>query len=96
MDYTAPGVLQARILEGVGVPFFRGSSPPRDPTQVSRITNRATKKAPHRQRGTIYKFRVIESYPRIWWSKYHSEEVYWWAIGTAIFWKEELPWWPND
>jgi len=37
MDYTVHGVLQARILEWVAVPFFRGSSQPRDQTQVSCI-----------------------------------------------------------
>ena len=30
MDYTAHGILQARILEGVAFPFSRGSSQPRD------------------------------------------------------------------
>ena len=37
MDYTAHGILQARILEWVAVPFSRGSSQSRDQTQVSRI-----------------------------------------------------------
>ena len=32
MDYTALGILQARILEWVAVPFSRGSSQPRDQT----------------------------------------------------------------
>ena len=36
-DYTVHGILQARILEWVAVPFFRGYSQPRDWTQVSRI-----------------------------------------------------------
>ena len=35
MDYTVHGILQARILEWVAIPFFRGSSQPRDRTQVS-------------------------------------------------------------
>ena len=35
MDYTVCGILQARILEWVAFPFFRGSSQPRDQTQVS-------------------------------------------------------------
>ena len=34
------GILQARILEWLAVPFSRGSSLPRDRTQVSRITGR--------------------------------------------------------
>ena len=35
--YTVHGILQARILEWVAFPFSRGSSQPRDRTQVSRI-----------------------------------------------------------
>ena len=37
VDYTVHGILQARILEWVAFPFSRGSSQPRDRTQVSRI-----------------------------------------------------------
>ena len=40
MDSTVHGILQARILEGVAVPFSRGSSPHRDRTQVSLIASR--------------------------------------------------------
>ena len=40
MDYTVHGILQARILEWVSFPFSRGSSQPRDKTQVSRIAGR--------------------------------------------------------
>ena len=35
MDYTVHGILQARILEWVAVPFSKGLSQPRDQTQVS-------------------------------------------------------------
>ena len=38
--YTVHGILQARILEWVGIPFPRGSSQPRDWTQVSCIADR--------------------------------------------------------
>ena len=38
MDYTVHRSLQARILEWVAFSFSRGSSQPRDQTQVSRIT----------------------------------------------------------
>ena len=37
MDYTIHGTLQARILEWTAFPFSRGSSQPRDRTQVSSI-----------------------------------------------------------
>ena len=40
MDYTVHGILQARILECVAVPFSRGSSQSRDRTQVSHIADR--------------------------------------------------------
>ena len=39
MDYTAYGILQARILEWVAFPFSRGSSQPRDRTQVFHIAD---------------------------------------------------------
>ena len=50
MDYTVHGILQARILEWVAVPFSKGSSQPSDQTQVSLIAGRfftswATKEA---------------------------------------------------
>ena len=34
------GILQARLLEWVAIPFSRGSSQPRDQTQVSHIAGR--------------------------------------------------------
>ena len=37
MDYTVRGILKARILEWVAVPFSRAFSQPRDWTQVSCI-----------------------------------------------------------
>ena len=40
IDYTVHGILQARILEWVAFPFSRGSSQPRDRTQVSHIADR--------------------------------------------------------
>ena len=51
MHYTVHRILQARILEWVAFPFSRGSSQPRDWTQVSRIaggcfTSWATREAP--------------------------------------------------
>ena len=37
MDYRVHGILQARMLEWVAIPFSRGSSQPRGWTQVSHI-----------------------------------------------------------
>ena len=39
-DFSAHGILQARILEWVAISFSRGSSQPRDQTQVSCIAGR--------------------------------------------------------
>ena len=51
MDSTVHGIPQAGILEWVAFPFSRGSSQPRDQTQVSHIaggyfTSWATREAP--------------------------------------------------
>ena len=51
MKYTVHGILQARTLEWVAFSFSRGSSKPRNRTQVSRIvggflTSWATREAP--------------------------------------------------
>ena len=45
MDCSSPGsfvhgILQARILEWIAVPFSKGSSPPRDQTQLSCLAGR--------------------------------------------------------
>ena len=40
MEYIVHGILQVRILEWVAFPFSRGSSQPRDQTQVSHIAGR--------------------------------------------------------
>ena len=40
MDYTVHGIFQARILEWVAFPFSRGSSQPRDGTQIPCIAGR--------------------------------------------------------
>ena len=37
VDYTVHGILQAKILDWVAISFSRGSSQPRDQTQVSHI-----------------------------------------------------------
>ena len=56
IDYTVHGILQARILKWVSFPFFRGSSRPRDQTQVFHIAGRlftswATREAPKYSSG---------------------------------------------
>ena len=51
MDCTVHGILQARIVEWVAIPFSRGASQLRDQTQLFHIaggffTNWATREAP--------------------------------------------------
>ena len=67
MDYTAHGILQARILEWVAGPFSRGSSQPTDHTQVSRVaggffTSWATREAHLHSKCCIYSFVYIKYY----------------------------------
>ena len=67
MDYTVNGILQARILEWVAVSSSRGSSQPRDRTQVSCIvdgffTSWTTREA--QEYWVAYPFASGSSWPR--------------------------------
>ena len=70
VDYTVHWILQARILEWVAIPFFRGSSPNRDWTQVSHIaggffTSWATREAHfvmERMWKSVLDHRMTDSY----------------------------------
>ena len=69
MDYTVHGIFQARILEWVVVPFSRGSSQPRDQTQVSHICRWALyqlnpKGSPRILEWVAYPFSSGSSWPR--------------------------------
>ena len=75
MDYTVHGILQARIVEWVAFPFPRGSSQPKDGTQVSCIagrffTSRATKETPlYQVMGSIhFLIYTLFSWIRFIWS----------------------------
>ena len=57
------GILQARILEWVPIPFSRGSSQPRNETQVPHIAGRfftiwATRKVPYPWLNTVWCFSL--------------------------------------
>ena len=54
MDYRVLGILQARILEWVAFSFSSGSSPPRDRTQVSCITDKFFTSRATREAAPIY------------------------------------------
>ena len=65
------GILQARILDWVAMPSSRGSSPPRDWTQVSRIAGRFFTNVSHQENSRIlewvaYPFSRATSWPRNW------------------------------
>ena len=69
MDYTVHGVLQARILKWVAIPYSRGSSQPRDGTQVSHIAGRffyqlSHKGSPRILEWVAYAFCRGSSWPR--------------------------------
>ena len=64
-DYTVRGILQARILEWVTVPFSRGPSQPRDQTHVSCIAGRfLTSWATREAQESAYKPPYSESTPQ--------------------------------
>ena len=69
MDYTANGIIQARILEWVAFPFSRGSFQPRGRTQISHIvggffTSWATRETKEYWSGLAYPFSIGSFQPR--------------------------------
>ena len=67
-DYTVHGILQARTLEWVAILFSRGSSQPRDRTQVSHVaggffTSWTTRKAPQVSKFCLF-FSFFHSVPQ--------------------------------
>ena len=66
-DYTVHGILRARKLEWIAVPFSRISSQPRDWTQVSCIAGRfftswATREAPINHKGKAHEKLCMHMY----------------------------------
>ena len=76
MDCSPPGssvhgILQARVLESVAISFSRGSSWPRDQTQVSCVAGRfftiwAAREAPVKDR-TRFQSRIMVLIPMLHW-----------------------------
>ena len=75
MDYTVHGILQARILEWLAFPFSRGSSQPRDQTQVSCIAGRFFTSWPQG------KPRIVN---RVWKSICNKNESWVWQAWEPI------------
>ena len=80
------GILQARIPEWVAIPFFRGSSRPRDQTQFSCIaggffTVRATREALWDLYGTCKKYRLLVSPQKHWFRQRWACKSGFWKFG---------------
>ena len=73
MDYTVDGILQARILEWGAFPFSRGSSQPRDWTQVSHIAG-----------GFFTSWATREAQVNIW-PYYYSNNSCWLARACWLY-----------
>ena len=80
MDYTDDGILQARVLEWVAVPFSRGSSQPKDQTQVSCIgggffTSWATREAQEYWSGSVFFLQRIFLTQELNWGLLHCRWI---------------------
>ena len=91
MDFRPPGssvygILQARILEWVAMPFSRGSSLPRDRTWVSCIAGRsftvwATREAP-KYKSTIFFFLLLKD--KLLWKRPLGQQIQWWLFAKLL------------
>ena len=78
MDYRIHGILQARILEWVAVPFSRGSSQPRDQTQISSIAGRSKKIQPSKMWNSYRTTAVIHlSAGYVWFTSPPNHSCRW-------------------
>ena len=70
---SVPGISQARVLEWVAISFSRGSSQPRDPTQVSCIAGGFFTTEPPGKPICWYNMSLIFGVPWLWkWVTIHS------------------------
>ena len=81
MNYTVRGILQARILEWVAFPFSRGSSQPRDQTQVSHIadeffTSWATREAQEYWSGSLSLLQQKFMTQELNWGLLHCRQIF--------------------
>ena len=85
MDCTVPGILQARILEWVAIPFSRESSQAKDRTHVSRIAGRFfTSQATREALLLSAEWNFVRSAP--WWH-HRDTQLFPRRGGEAAGWK---------
>ena len=75
--FAVHGILQARILEWVAVPFSRESSQPRDQTQVSHIADRF-----------FTSWATREAEQLLFWTSFYQEfssYIYYWILVISLF-----------
>ena len=63
-------IFQAKVLEWIAISFSRGSSRPRDWTQVSRIVDRCFTAWTTREAPTAYEFLLLLTFSNSWHWKY--------------------------
>ena len=85
IDYTVHGILQARILEWLAVPFSRGSLQPRDQTPVSHIagrffTSRATWKPKNTGVGSLSLLQWIFLTQKLKWGLLYCRWIFYQLI----------------
>ena len=78
MDYTVHGILQARIQEWVAFPFSRGSSQPKDRTQVSQSAGRfftswASREVQEYRMGSLFLLKWIFPAQELNWGLLHCK-----------------------
>ena len=83
------GILQARIPEWVAIPFSRGSSQPRDPTWVSRITSVFFYHLSHQESPILNKVPIKNKQKRncFWRSQLVSTNSTQISVDSATTWK---------
>ena len=96
IDYTVHGILQARILEWLAVPFSRESFQPRDQTQVSYIAGRffiswATREVP--KLTTYQKYCHFEESSSLILLN-NNESFFDWIVTCDKKWIAYNWWWP--
>ena len=83
IDYTVHGILQARILEWVAVPFSRGPSQPRDRTQVSCIVGGFFTQVSCIAGGFFTSWAIREA--PFWTEKLQFSSLWLWLICMLLF-----------